>query len=121
MRIFFREVIFVSKLTKFITFIGENGAFGLIRDDGFFFVVLTALNLPIIPLADDFQIGVVNFWLGSFGILIVTAILHILPKKIRRCLQTALIILFAALFVTNFFLLYRFSVPFNTDMLQIFF
>lgn len=75
--------------------------------------------MPIISFASDVKLGTVNFWLGAFGILIVTAILHPIPKKFRRCLQTALIILFAVLFVTNIFLLYRFSVPLNIDMLQI--
>lgn len=81
--------------------------------------MLTVLNLPIISFAGDFQIGAINFWFGAFAIFLVTTATHLLPLKIRRLIQTVLIILFAVHFVTNVFLLKKFGVPLNMDMLQI--
>ena len=92
---------------------------GLLRNDGYFFVALTILNLPIISFAGDVQIGAINFWLGATAILLVTIATHLLPKKIRRPIQTLLIIVFAAHAVTDAFLLKKFGVPLNMDMLQI--
>ena len=63
--------------------------------------------------------GAIRFWFGAIALFLLAAAIHLLPLKIRRLLQTALIILFALLFVTNVFLLQEFSVPLNPDTLQI--
>ena len=91
----------------------------LIKADGFFFVVLTILNAPIIFFTEDFQEGAINFWLGALALFLLTAAIHLLPLKIRRLLQATLITLFAVLFVTNIFLLQAFAVPLSHDILQI--
>lgn len=91
----------------------------LVKEDGYFFVVLTILNLPIISHAEDFQTGALNFWIGAFAIFFLTAITHCLPVKLRRVLQFCLITLFAIVFLTDIFLLYKFGVPLNPDTLQI--
>ena len=91
----------------------------MLRTDGYFFVVLTILNLPIISFAGDVQIGAINFWFGATAILLVTIATHFLPPKIRRPFQTLLIIVFAAHCVTDAFLLKKFGVPLNMDMLQL--
>lgn len=91
----------------------------LVKEDGYFFVVLTILNLPIISHAEDFQAGALNFWIGAFAIFFLTAITHCLPVKLRRVLQFCLITLFTIVFLTDVFLLYKFGVPLNPDTLQI--
>ncbi len=91
----------------------------MIKEDGFFFVVLTILNWPIILLVEDFQESIIKFWIGAFALFIFTATIHLLPLKVRRPLQTVSIILSAIIFVTNIFLLQKFSVPLNPDTLQI--
>ncbi len=91
----------------------------LIKADGFFFVVLTILNAPIIFFTEDFQEGAINFWLGALALFLLTAAIHLLPLKIRRLLQAALITLFAVLFVTDAFLLLEFSEPLDRFLLQI--
>ena len=91
----------------------------LIKADGFFFIVLTILNAPIIFFTEDFQEGAINFWLGALALFLLTAAIHLLPLKIRRLLQATLITLFAVLFVTNIFLLQAFAVPLSHDILQI--
>ena len=90
-----------------------------IKEDGYFFVVLTILNLPIIFFGGNFRTSIYLFWLGAFVIFAFTVATHLLPLKIRRALQTAMIIIFAVIFAANVFLLYKFGVPLNMDMLQI--
>ena len=108
----------LNRLKKLFACVSVGGGY-LLKEDGFFFVVLSILNLPIILLEEDLQVGAINFWLGAFGILIITVVMNFLPLKIRRLLQAALIILFAAICVADAFLLYKFGVPLNMDMLQI--
>ena len=103
---------------KFVVFVISRCA-GLIKEDGFFFVVLIILNLPIIFLDEDFWTSAMRFWFGAFALFLVTATLHLLPMKIRRFLQTALTVLFALIFMTDIFLLQKFDVPLNLDTLQI--
>ncbi len=57
--------------------------------------------------------------MGILALFLLAAAIHLLPLKIRRLLQTALITLFALLFVANIFLLQTFSVPLSFDTLQI--
>ena len=106
------------QIKKFLANIAGGGGI-IIKEDGFFFVVLTILNLPIIFFVRDFQTGAVKFWFGVFALFLLTAAIHLLPLKIRRLLQTALMILFALIFVTDIFLLQKFGVPLNMDILQI--
>ena len=108
----------MKRLKKFLDVIGSVGA-KIIQADGFFFVVLTILNAPIIFFASDLKVGAINFWLGAFAILIFTSATHLLPLKLRRPIQAVLMILFAAHFVTDIFLLYKFDMPLNLDALQI--
>ncbi|MBQ3443854.1 MAG: phosphoethanolamine transferase [Selenomonadaceae bacterium] len=77
------------------------------------------MNWPIILLVEDFQESIIKFWIGAFALFIFTATIHLLPIKVRRPLQTVLIILSAIIFVTNIFLFQKFSVPLNLDTLQI--
>lgn len=107
-----------ERLNKFISPITSGGGW-LVKEDGYFFVVLTILNLPIISHAEDFQAGALNFWIGAFAIFFLTAITHCLPVKLRRVLQFCLITLFTIVFLTDVFLLYKFGVPLNPDTLQI--
>lgn len=81
--------------------------------------MLTILNLPLISFEADFQLGAMNFWFGALGIFFITAAMNFLPRKIRRLLQAVLMILFAVICVANAFLLYKFGVPLDTNMLQI--
>ena len=113
------EVIFLFALIKKI--FAAVAAWGgkLIKADGFFFVVLTILNAPIIFFKEEIQEGAINFWLGAFALFLLTAAIHLLPLKIRRLLQAVLITLFALLFVTNIFLLWEFSNPLDGLFLQI--
>lgn len=90
-----------------------------IKEDGYFFGVLTILNLPIIFFGWNVQTRLYLFWLGTSVIFAVTVATHLLPIKIRRTLQTAAIIVFAVLFAANVFLIKKFGVPLNMDMLQI--
>ena len=113
------EVLFLfAQIKKFLANVTVGGAY-LIREDGFFFIILLILNSPIIFLTEDFQSGAVKFWLGAFALLLVTAAIHFLPLKFRRLLQIVSIILFAMIFVADIFLLQKFSVPLNFDTLQI--
>lgn len=61
----------------------------------------------------------IKFLLGAFALFLFTLAIHLLPLKIRRPLQMLLITLFAIIFVVNVFLLQKFSVPLNMDILQI--
>ncbi len=108
----------MNKIKKILAAVGSIGG-KILKADGYFFVVLAILNLPIIFFVDDLEVGAVNFWFGAFAILIVTAVINLLPLKIRRPIQGVLIIIFAAHFVTDTFLLYKFGVPLNMDILQI--
>lgn len=111
-------IFLLNRLKKiFSSFIQGTGT--IIREDGFFFVVLTILNLPLISFEADFQLGAMNFWFGALGIFLITAAMNFLPRKIRRLLQAVLMILFAVICVANAFLLYKFGVPLDTNMLQI--
>lgn len=105
-------------MKNFLSRIG-SGVGEILREDGFFFVAATLLNLPIIAFEDNIQSGAINFLNGALAIFIVTAASHLLPKKIRRPLQVTAIIFFAVLFVVNVFLLKSFDVPLNTDTLQV--
>lgn len=97
----------------------NSGGVSLIKEDGFFFVVLTILNAPIIFFEEEIREGAMNFWFGILALFLLAAAIHLLPLKIRRLLQTTLIILFALLFVANIFLLWKFSEPLNKQLLQI--
>ncbi|MBQ3727249.1 MAG: hypothetical protein II902_09300, partial [Selenomonadaceae bacterium] len=108
----------LATMKKFFRRINSQ-VMNLIKEDGFFFVVLTILNAPIIFFPKDFQEGAMNFWFGILALFMLAAAIHLLPLKIRRLLQTTLITLFALLFVANIFLLQKFSVPLNPDTLQI--
>lgn len=108
----------MNKIKKILAAVGSIGG-KILKADGYFFVVLVILNLPIIFFAYDFEVGAMNFWFGAFAILIVTAATNLLPLKFRRPIQGVLIIVFAAHFVTDTFLLYKFGVPLNMDILQI--
>ena len=77
------------------------------------------MNAPIIFFEKEIYDGALKFWFGAFALFLLTAAIHLLPLKIRRLLQTALITLFALLFVANIFLLQTFSVPLSFDTLQI--
>lgn len=108
----------LGHVKKFFELVGAYGT-SIIKADGFFFVALTILNAPIYFFGGNIRTSVYLFWLGAFVIFVVTAAMHSLPLKVRRLLQTALIIAFAVLFVANIFLVYKFGVPLNLDMLQI--
>lgn len=108
----------LAPMKKFFRRINSQ-VMNLIKEDGFFFVVLTILNAPIIFFPKDFQTGAIRFWFGAGALFLPAAVIHLLPLKIRRLIQTTLIILFALLFITNVFLLWKFSVPLNLDTLQI--
>ena len=108
----------IDRLKKFFDIIIREGRI-ILKEDGFFFVVLTILNSPIIFYVADFQTGALKFWFGALAIFLVTAASHFLFLKLRRVIQTALIILFAAHFVTDIFLIKNFGVPLNLDTLQI--
>ena len=96
----------LNRLKKFFSYVSVAVS-TIIQEDGFFFVVLTILNLPIVLLEEDLQVGAINFWLGALGIFLITAAMNFLPLKIRRLLQAVLIILFAAICVADAFLLYK--------------
>ncbi len=114
-----REVICLLK--NFFNAVGTRGE-KFLREDGFFFVTLLILNTPIISFAQDFQVGFVKFYLGAFaiffGALAINFLLQPLPR-VKRFIQAVVIILFAVHFVTDIFLLYRFGVLMNQEVVQI--
>lgn len=107
------------KIKEFLLWFERFGG-KIIREDGFFFVVIIILNLPIIYFVEDFYTGVANFYFGVFAIFFITVVIHLIPLKIRRLFQIVLIIIFAVHFVIDVFLLQKFGLPMNVDMLQIF-
>ena len=108
----------LGRLKFFFESIVRGGVI-ILKEDGFFFVVLTILNSSIILADKNISAGAINFWFGALAIFFVTAASHFLFPKLRRVIQTVLIIFFALRFVADIFLIKNFGVPLNTDTLQI--
>lgn len=111
-------IVLLTRLKTLLELTASGGG-NLLKEDGFFFLVITILNLPIIFRYKEFQAGAVKFYFSAFPIFLLVAAIHFLPLKFRRFVQAALITLFAVIFVTNIFLLCKFDVPLNPDTLQI--
>ncbi|MBR3747719.1 MAG: DUF1705 domain-containing protein [Selenomonadaceae bacterium] len=108
-------------LKKLLNAVGTRGE-NFLREDGFFFVTLLILNTPIISFAEDFQVGFVKFYLGAFAIFFIAAAINFLFRSlphVKKVIQGVVIISFALHFVTDIFLLHRFGVLMNQEVVQI--
>lgn len=122
----------LKRIKKWFNFIGKKGEV-LLCEDGWFFVLLTILNLPIfiqaffynhrvIPLAEGFSEGLPDFWRGTFFILMFCVALNLLFSRLPRVkifVQVILIALFTIFFLMDIFLLHRFDNVLHVNMIQI--
>lgn len=125
----------INAIRKFLNIFGSVGV-KVLREDGWFFVLLTVLNLPIffqeffyfqriLPFMEVFPKGLTNFCQGAFLILLACVAMNLLlakprwGKRIKTFLQTTLITLFTISLVTDIFLLKKFNNVLHVNMVQI--
>lgn len=119
-------------LKNFLKFYSEKFS-EFLKEDGWFVFLLMILNLPIIfqeffwgteirPLAEILSKGITNFYFGVFGILVFSTTIYFLMKNFPRAkkfLQLVVLFYFAVSFVVDIFLMYKFQLILNEQMILI--
>ena len=115
---------------KISDIVGQKGIVFL-REDGWFLVLLTILNLPIFiqefysqafPIEESLKNALPNFWQGLCFILLLCVAMNFLFAKHRRIkifLRTILIIFFAISLLTDIFTLRKFGYVLHVNTIQI--
>lgn len=121
----------IKKIRAMLQIYGRE--FGkLLQADGWFFVTLVILNLPIFlqtfifgdrlfTFRDLLSRSVANFYTGAVLILIFCAAVHFLLSRFQRAkffLQALILACFAVFFVVDVFLIYKFGTTLHRHMIQ---